>query len=58
MKIRGIGRIALAAMAAWSLTATAALATEVSFWTWRQEDKAAYQEMFADFTKLNPDITV
>ena len=24
------------------------------FWTWRQEDKAAYNELFADFTKANP----
>lgn len=58
MKIRGIGRIALAAATVWSLAATVAQAAEVSFWTWRQEDKAAYTEMFADFTKLNPDITV
>lgn len=33
-------------------------ATEISFWTWRQEDKAAYNEFFADFTKENPDIHV
>jgi raffinose/stachyose/melibiose transport system substrate-binding protein len=50
--------ILLAATLAWSLGATLASATDISFWTWRQEDKAAYRELFADFTKLNPDITV
>ena len=58
MKFRGMGRIALAAAAVWGLATSMAQATEISFWTWRQEDKAAYNEMFADFTKLNPDITV
>jgi raffinose/stachyose/melibiose transport system substrate-binding protein len=58
MKFRGMGRIALAAAAVWGLATSVAQATEISFWTWRQEDKAAYNEMFADFTKLNPDITV
>jgi raffinose/stachyose/melibiose transport system substrate-binding protein len=58
MKIRNMGRMVLAAVAVWGLATTVAHAAEVSFWTWRQEDKAAYQEMFADFTKLNPDITV
>jgi raffinose/stachyose/melibiose transport system substrate-binding protein len=58
MVTKRIGRTLLAAIAAWGLAASAALATEISFWTWRQEDKAAYNEMFADFTKLNPDITV
>ncbi|GLS23595.1 ABC transporter substrate-binding protein [Labrys miyagiensis] len=58
MVTKHIGRTLLAAVAAWGLAASAALATEISFWTWRQEDKAAYNEMFADFTKLNPDITV
>src|SRR5260221_4374075 len=52
------GLAALAATFAWGLGAGLAQATEVSFWTWRQEDKAAYTELFADFTKLNPDITV
>jgi raffinose/stachyose/melibiose transport system substrate-binding protein len=58
MDKKRIGRTLLAAVAAWGLAASAALATEISFWTWRQEDKAGYNEMFADFTKLNPDITV
>jgi raffinose/stachyose/melibiose transport system substrate-binding protein len=33
-------------------------AGEVTFWTWRQEDKAAYAELFADFTRANPGTTV
>jgi len=56
MNIGRIGRVALAAAALWGFAATAAQAVEVSFWTWRQEDKAAYNELFADFTKANPDI--
>lgn len=35
-----------------------AQAGEVTFWTWRQEDRAAYTELFADFMKANPGITV
>ena len=58
MRTKGIGRALLAATVAWGWMAGVALATEVSFWTWRQEDKAAYTEIFSDFTKLNPDITV
>ena len=52
MVTKRIGRTLLAAVAAWGLAASAALATEISFWTWRQEDKAAYNEMFADFTAI------
>ena len=58
MQISKLGRSALLAAVAWGMTAGASFATEVSFWTWRQEDKAAYQQLFADFTKANPDITV
>ncbi|MCW3473495.1 extracellular solute-binding protein [Limobrevibacterium gyesilva] len=53
-----IGRLVLAATAAWGLAASAARAGEITFWTWRQEDKAAYTELFNDFTKANPDIHV
>lgn len=45
---------ALAATFAWG----AAHAGEVTFWTWRQEDKPVYTELFAAFTKANPGITV
>jgi len=58
MKARGIGHVLLAAIAVWGSATSSAPATEISFWTWRQEDKAAYTEIFADFTKLNPDVTV
>lgn len=55
-----IGRRMLAAtLAAAAMLGTArAQAGEVTFWTWRQEDKAAYTELFADFMKANPGITV
>ncbi len=36
----------------------AAQAGELTFWTWRQEDRAGYTEVFNDFTKANPDIHV
>ena len=48
----------LAAGAALGIGASQAQAGEVTFWTWRQEDKAAYTELFADFMKANPGITV
>ena len=38
--------------------ATPALAGDITFWTWRQEDRAAYTELFNVFNKLNPDIHV
>lgn len=47
----GLG-VALLALAA------PAYAGELVFWSWRQEDKAAYQELLKDFTKANPDVTV
>ncbi len=40
------------------MSATATFATELTFWTWRQEDKAEYEKFFDDFTKANPDITI
>jgi raffinose/stachyose/melibiose transport system substrate-binding protein len=58
MRITRLGKSVLLAVAAWGLAASSSLATEISFWTWRQEDKAAYEQLFADFTKANPDITV
>ena len=35
-----------------------AQAGDLTFWTWRQEDRAAYTELFRDFTAANPDIHV
>lgn len=40
------------------MLATTSFAAELTFWTWRQEDKAEYEKFFADFKKANPDITV
>jgi raffinose/stachyose/melibiose transport system substrate-binding protein len=52
------GRVALLAAAAWGTAIGLAQAGEVTFWTWRQEDRTAYTELFNDFTKKNPSITV
>jgi len=62
MTITRFGRRLLAAtLAAGAILGAApsqAQAGEVTFWTWRQEDRAAYGELFADFTRANPGITV
>ena len=58
MSMKRTGRTILAATLAWGLAMGTAFATDITFWTWRQEDRAAYNELFADFTKANPDINV
>lgn len=58
MEWQGIARRALLALGLAGGLAGAAQATEITFWTWRQEDKAVYQGLFAEFTKANPGITV
>jgi len=45
---------ALAAMA----VAAPALAQDLTFWSWRQEDRAAYEQFIDTFEAANPDITV
>ena len=35
-----------------------ARAGDLTFWTWRQEDRAAYTALFEDFTRANPGIHV
>ncbi len=54
--------VAAATLAATSITGTAGIgmasAQELTFWTWRQEDRAAYEEIFAAFSEANPGITV
>jgi raffinose/stachyose/melibiose transport system substrate-binding protein len=52
-----IGLLGLSFLAAVT-GAPAAWAGDVTFWTWRQEDRAAYTELFNAFTKANPDIHV
>ncbi len=54
MSVTRFGLAALLASFAWGT----AEAGEVTFWTWRQEDKAVYTDLFAAFTKANPSITV
>ncbi len=52
-------RLLLATLAAAGLIASApARAGDITFWTWRQEDRAAYTELFKDFTAANPGINV
>ena len=55
--IKNIAAVAAVATGA-LLTQNWAEAAELTFWSWRQEDKAAYEELIADFNKLNPDTTV
>ena len=38
--------------------ASPARAGDLTFWTWRQEDRAGYTQLFSEFTKANPDIHV
>ena len=52
LKTAAIGALALAASA---LTASAG---EVTLWSWRTEDQAAMEKIFAAFTAKNPDVTV
>jgi raffinose/stachyose/melibiose transport system substrate-binding protein len=52
-------RLLLAATATFGMAISFAVqAGEVTFWTWRQEDKAMYADLFAIFTKSHPGITV
>ncbi len=50
-------KAALAA-AALSMAAPAFAKTELSFWSWRQEDAKAYNEIIAEFEKTHPDIHI
>ncbi len=58
--LKRIGRRMLAVTIAAGVLFAPALAQagEVTFWTWRQEDRAAYAELFTEFMKANPGITV
>ena len=53
-----LGRLMAASCLALLTGAGCAEAGELTFWTWRQEDRASYIEVFNDFTKANPDIHV
>ena len=51
-----ITRLALALAAV--VSATPALAQDLTFWSWRQEDRAAYEQFIDAFEAANPGITV
>ena len=52
-------RVAIAgALTVAVLAATPGIAAELTFWSWRQEDKAVYNELIADFNKTNPDTKI
>ena len=36
----------------------AAQAGDLTFWTWRQEDRTQYAQLFADFNKQHPDVRI
>ena len=46
------------ALAAAVFATTPGVAGELTFWSWRQEDKAVYNELIADFNKTNPDTKI
>ncbi len=57
--MRRMGLKLFAAAAGWAVATMApALAGDITFWTWRQEDRAGYTALFAEFMKQNPDIHV
>lgn len=54
MRLMTTAALGLAAAA----TAVPAFAQELTFWSWRQEDKAVYEELIGKFEAENPGITV
>lgn len=40
------------------MSGRAAVAGDLTFWTWRQEDRSQYMQMFADFNRTNPGINI
>jgi raffinose/stachyose/melibiose transport system substrate-binding protein len=55
---RVLSRLALGALAATLLAQAPVRAEDITVWSWRQEDKAAYAKFIAAFRKTNPDINV
>ncbi len=52
-------RLLAAATVAGSVIATTpGIAADLTFWSWRQEDKSVYEELIADFQKTNPDTNI
>ena len=63
MPVKLTRRTAVTSLAAAGFCAAAprhaqAQSTELTFWTWRQEDRAQYGEIFADFYKKTPGISI
>ena len=56
MTSRILKRAALAL--ALTVTALPALADDLTFWSWRQEDRATYEKVIKTFEEQNPGITV
>ncbi len=54
MKAKLIG-LALVALSSFSALAPAG---DLTFWTWRQEDRSQYAQLFAEFNKLHPDVKI
>lgn len=55
--MRNATRTVLAAVVAVAAAGTA-VAGDLTFWTWRQEDRSQYAQLFADFNKLHPDVRI
>lgn len=55
---RAFGRLALTMFAAATAFAAPAQAQDLTLWSWRQEDKAAYAKFIAAFRKQHPDVNV
>jgi len=56
--VRKSGLRGLAVAASLLVGCSAVAETQLDFWSWRQEDVQAYNEMIAEFEKLNPDISI
>ena len=55
---QAIGTFAGAAVASGFAGRASAQSADLSFWTWRQEDRTQYAQLWGDFTKENPGIKV
>lgn len=55
---RALGKLALTAFATATVLAAPVQAEDLTLWSWRQEDKAAYAKFIEAFRKKHPDINV
>lgn len=56
--IQKLASMAVLGVATFAYAGTALAQTELDFWSWRQEDVKAYNEIIAAFEEQNPDIKV